>query len=107
MGTNIYGSHDELVIELRGRDRLRAGQREVRVKVDDVWRVRSADGRTLVSCEGERIFRAGRRGGDRTVLVLDLAPRAAFDRLVLAVPDADAAAANLHRSGIGTPLSVL
>ena len=105
MGTNIYGSYDELVIELRGLDRWLTGRQEVRLRVDDVWQVRSADLRTLVSWDGERIFRAG-RGGRGTVLVLDLAPQAAFDRVVVAVPDADAVVAELHRSGIGVPLAV-
>jgi hypothetical protein len=59
----------------------------------------------VVTARGERAFRAG-RGGRGTVLVLELAPVAAFDRLVLAVPDAEAVAADLHRSGIGVPLGV-
>ena len=105
MGTNIYGSYDELVIELRGLDRWLSGRAEVRVKVGDVWQVRSADLRTLVPWGGERVFRAG-RGGRGTVVVLDLAPQAAFDRLVVAVPDADAVVADLHRCGIGDQLAV-
>ena len=106
MGTNIYGSYDELVIELHGLDRWLTGRREVRMKVDDVWRVRAAPAAAIASGEGERIFRAGRGGRGGTVLVLDLTPWAEFDRLVLAVPDAEAAAADLHRSGIGVPLAV-
>ena len=106
MGTNIYGSHDELVIELWGVDRWLTGRREVRVKLVDVRRVCSAPAAAVVVSDGERVFRAG-RGGRGTVLVLELAPVAAFDRLVLAVADAEAAAADLHRSGIGAPLPVL
>ena len=103
MGTNIYGSYGSLVIELSGLDRLLTGRREVRVKVEDVWRARSAPAAAVASGDGERVFRAGRGSRDGTVLVLDLAPVAAFDRVVLSVPDADAAVADLHRSGIGAP----
>ena len=106
MGTNIYGTYDELVIELRGLDRWLTGRREVRVKVEDVRRVRTAALRTIESMDGARLFRAG-RGGNGTVIVLDLATQAEFDRLVLAVPDAAVVEADLHRSGIGTPLPVL
>jgi hypothetical protein len=102
MGTNIYGSYDSLVIELRGLDRWRTGRREVRIAVDDVWRVRSADARTLVSWEGERVLRAGRTRAGEPVLVLDLVPTAAdFDRVVLALRDAETLAADLQRWGIG------
>ena len=102
MGTNIYGSYDELVIELSGLDLVRAGRREVRVRVDDVWHVRAADPRTLVRWEGERLLRVGRRRGTEPVLVLDLGPDAAFDRIVVGLDDAEQLAADLHRSGIGT-----
>ena len=101
MGTNIYGSYDELVIELWGLDRLLTGRREVRVKVEDVRRVRSAPVAAVTSADGKRVFRAGRGGRDGAVLVLELASVAAFDRVVLAVPDPDATAAELLRSGIG------
>ena len=104
MGTNLHGTYDELVIELWGLDRLLTGRREVRVKIDDVRRVRTAPAAAVVSAAGERVFRAGRGGRDGTVLVLDLASVAAFDRVVLAVPDAEATAADLHRSGIGAPV---
>ena len=106
MGTNIYGSHDELVIELWGIDRWLTGRHEVRVKVDDVRTVDSAPAAALVSRHGQRVFRAGRVGRGGTVLVLDLAPWAAYDRIVVAVPDADAAVSDLHRSSIGAPLPV-
>ena len=101
----MYGTYDELVIELHGLDRWLTGRREVRVKVDDVLRVRVAPA-AVAAREGERVFRAGGGGRAGTALVLDLAPWAAFDRLVLGVPDPEAAAADLHRSGIGAPLSV-
>lgn len=106
MGTNIYGSHDSLVIELQGLDRLRAGRREVRVPVDAVWRVRSAAPSTLVTLRGDRVLRTGWRPtaarSAPAVLVLDLLPGAApYDRLVLAVRDADAVATELRRWGIG------
>ena len=104
MGTNIYGSYDELVIELRGADRWRTGRGEVRVALDDVSRVRTADPRTLVSWDGERVLRAGRVRAGAPVLVLELAPEAPFDRVVVGLPDADATAADLHRSGIGAPV---
>ena len=104
MGTNIHGSHDELVIELWGLDRWLTRRREVRVKVDDVWAVRAAPASAVAAGAGERVFRAGRGGQGGNVLVLDLAPWSAFDRLVLAVLDAEALAADLHRSGIGTPV---
>ena len=106
MGINIYGTYDELVVELWGIDRLLTGRREVRVKVEDVRQVRSAPAAAVVTGDRERAFRAGRGGRDGTVLVLDLAPGAAFDRVVLALSDADATAADLHRSGIGAPVPV-
>ena len=107
MGTNIYGSHDELVVELRGIDRWLTGRREVRFKVDDVRRVHAAPAAAVVTARGERAFRAGRGGHRGAVVVLDLAPQAAFDRVIVAVPDAAAVVADLHRSGIGAPLAVL
>ena len=106
MGIEIYGTYDELVVELHGLDRLLTGRRAVRVKVEDVRRVRVATAAVAAS-DGERVFRAGGGGREGAVLVLDLAPWAAFDRLVLGVPDAEAAAADLHRSGIGAPLAVV
>ena len=102
MGTNIYGSYDSLVIELRGLDRWRTGRREVRVAVDDVWRVRSADPRTLVSWDGERVLRAGRLRDGVPALVLDLAPGTPeLDRVVLGLHDAEQLAADLRRWGVG------
>ena len=100
MGTNIYGSYDSLVIELSGLDALRAGRREVRVTIDDVLQVRSADVGDLVTWDGERVLRLGRRRG-RRVLVLDLAGAASCDRVVVACDDADATAEELQRWGIG------
>ena len=101
MGTNIYGSYDELVVELRGLDRWKAGHREVRVGIDDVWAVRAADPASLVSFAGERVLRVGARRRGAPVLVLDLAPRAEFDRIVVGLADAVDAAEGLRRSGIG------
>jgi hypothetical protein len=108
MGTNMYGSYDSLVIELRGLDRWRTGRREVRIPLDDVWRVRSADPRTLVSWHGERVLRARRVRGGEPVVVLDLAPTAAeFDRVVLAIRDAEQLAADLRQWGVAAPPSTV
>ena len=110
MGTAIYGSYDELVFELSFGDRLRNGMapRTVRVHVDDVVRVHAADPRDLVSWDGERVLRIGRvRRGER-VVVLDVRPDSAYDRIVVAgdSADADASVADLHRRGIGAGLLV-
>ena len=101
MGTNIYGSYDELVIELGGLDRWRTGRQEVRIAVDDVWSVRVTAPANLVSLPGERVLRTRSRRSAAPVLVLDLAPTAEYDRIVVASPDADEVAAWLRRSGIG------
>ena len=103
MGTSLYGRYDELVIELRGWDRLRAGRPEVRVKVDDVLRVRAASGDDLVSIAGERVLRVGSRRAE-PVLVLDLAEGAAFDRIVLGIVGAEGIAAEHVRWGVGRAL---
>jgi hypothetical protein len=104
MGTSLHGRYDELVIELRGWDRLRTGRSEVRVKVDDVVAVRAAAPADLVSLDRERVFRSHVRGG-RRALVLDLAFGGEFDRLVLGVEDADRLASDLVRWGFGRSLS--
>ena len=104
MGTNIYGSYDELVIELHGLDGWRSRRRELRVRVDDVWQVRSADPHTLVSFDGERVLRLGRPHGGR-VVVLDLVPGAALDRIVVGLEDADVVAADLARWGVGAAIA--
>jgi hypothetical protein len=101
MGTNVYGSYDQLVIELGGLDRWKAGRREVRIALDDVWSVRAADPRDLVTFAGERVLRVGRRHGGAPVLVLDLSPSAELDRIVVATPEADDLAEGLRRSGVG------
>jgi hypothetical protein len=88
MGTNVYGSYDQLVIELGGLDRWKAGRREVRIALDDVWSVRAADPRDLVTFAGERVLRVGRRNGGAPVLVL-------------ATPEAADLAEGLRRSGVG------
>ncbi len=36
MGTNIYGSYDQLVIELSGFDAVRAGRRVLRLDIDTI-----------------------------------------------------------------------
>jgi hypothetical protein len=106
MGTAIYGSYDELVLELSMTDRLRNGlaPRTVRVKLDDVVHARPADPADLVSFAGERVLRVGRIRQGRRVVVLDLATADGgpdVDRILVAVHDPDAAVAGLHRSGIG------
>ena len=37
----MYGRYDELVIELRGVDALRAGRRELRLAIDEIESVRA------------------------------------------------------------------
>jgi hypothetical protein len=105
MGTAIYGSYDELVFELSVGDRLRTGvtARTVRVKLDDVTHVWAADPADLVSYAGERVLRIGRVRAGRRVVVLEVlrGRSCAFDRILVANDEADAAVAGLHRSGIG------
>ena len=106
MGTTIYGSHDDLVFELSWWDRVRAGLsvRTLRVKLDDVVQVRSADPADLVTWPGERVLRLGRERDGRRVVVFELIAHVAdggYDRIIAAGDDADDVVAGLHRSGIG------
>ena len=105
MGTAIYGSYDELVIELSIPDRYRnaTAVRTHRVKLDDIVRVHAADPADLVSWEGERVLRIGRlwRGERALVLEVSAPDPGSYDRILVASKDADDAVAGLLRSGIG------
>lgn len=88
----MYGRYDELVIELRGLDALRAGRRELRLPINEIESVSLAPRELEVGVE-----RAGPRSKPAVLI--------RTSRRVVAVhrPDAAEMAEDLARRGVGRP----
>ena len=100
MGTTIYGSYDDLVIELHGLDALRLGTRRIRIPLDDIESVDSfaagdPTGGIVVGPRSQPavVIRSRRDGRGATVAVHR--------------PDAEEVAADLVRRGVGRSVATV
>lgn len=102
MGTTIYGSYDDLMIELHGLDALRMGSRRIRIPLAEIESVQALDevgGDADTVDVGPRsqpavVIRRRRRGGRSEVVAVHRR-------------DAEVVAADLVRRGVGSSVALV